>query len=100
MDDLAQAQTLLGSVGAFVVALLMQFLRPVWSGIAPENWESRAIPIIVLVFSALWQVVVVNVLRDLGQPVTFTWWILVYLTIFCALSSAGLYSATKTLAGR
>lgn len=95
MDDLSGAQTLFGSAGSIVIAGLIQFFKPTWSGLVPPEWETRGIPFLTLLLSLMWQVIVANVMRDMGQQVSFTWWILAYLTILCALAANGFYSGIK-----
>lgn len=95
MDDLSGVQTLFGSAGSIVIVGLIQFFKPTWSGLVPPEWETRGIPWLTLLLSAAWQIITANVMRDLGQQVTFTWWILVFLTILCTLSANGLYSGVK-----
>lgn len=96
MDDLSAAQMLLGTGGAVIIVGLVQYLKPIWTGLVLPEWESRSIPILTLLLSAVWQVVIVNVLSSMGTAVTFNGWILAFLTVVCALSAAGFYGNVKT----
>jgi hypothetical protein len=97
MDDLSAAQMLLGSAGSVVIVGLIQYLKPIWAGLVVPEWENRGIPVLTLVLAAVWQIIIVNVLRSMTVQVTFNGWILLYLTILCALSASGLFSSTKTM---
>jgi hypothetical protein len=97
VDDLSAAQMLLGSAGSVVIVGLLQYLKPIWAGLVTSEWENRGIPILTFLLAAIWQVIVVNVLRSMSVNVTFNGWILVYLTIICALSASGLFSSSKAI---
>ncbi len=100
MDDFGVLQTLLGSGGAVVIVGLVQLVKTTVTGLVPEEWQGRAVPLLSLVLAAGWNVIVANALSSLGQAVTFNGWVLAYLTIVAGLAANGLYSSGKTLAGR
>jgi hypothetical protein len=97
MDDLGAIQTFLGTGGGIVITGLVEAIKRMVTGILPDEWWNRLIPLLCFILGAVLNVIVANALKSVNQPVTFNGWVLAFYTIFAGLAAMGLYSGQKSI---